>query len=161
MIRLRDLWTDEVPTVWKNDIDRAESFEDLRGIVEDQWKPIAKDVLSLLDSLQESDWPEFKKGLELERSRKFAGEKWANRYMGIILPDVHIALFQALPHASMPLLLALDRLTELGVLERSGGFYVVPKHQEDPDALHDGIKDGWLDEDGNVNEPPIDEPEEL
>ncbi len=52
-----------------------------------RWFPFAQDAFVQFDSNADFDLFEFKSGLARERSGKFAGEEWAEKYGAIIMPE--------------------------------------------------------------------------
>lgn len=131
MNKWRKLWTDELPGAWRDTIDAATSFGDLRKRIERDYRWLVPDALAVVKAASEDEWEPFRAGLDKERRREFAGAAWGERWMVLLLPDVLIALFERVPkHSSMPVHVAVDRLVELGFLASSGNSYVLPKPSE-------------------------------
>jgi hypothetical protein len=121
------VWSEELGEAWRDPVDSATSFRELQEIIESEWKPIAADALYDVSRSSEDEWDDFKRGLELEHKREFAGDEWARRWGRILLPDVVLQVVMATGSvgASMPVPVAVDRLAELGVLREVDGQYVL------------------------------------
>lgn len=68
---------------------------------------------------------EYKKGLVMESSGKFAGEEWGDKYGAIIMPNVLFQVSMVAQQYKVPWGLAFIRMEETGLLKRDGDIYVV------------------------------------
>lgn len=75
----------EQATDYVNALTACQSMADVRALVED-YRELALDAADAVQTLTEKDWPEFSKGLRLERKGRFAGDAWAKRFAAILMP---------------------------------------------------------------------------
>lgn len=76
----------------------------------DLWVPYVPDAKAVVNKMTDSDFKDFKKGLEIERSGKFAGENWAHRYGSVLLPENLMKATLLADQFQAPFIIALQRL---------------------------------------------------
>ena len=110
---------DPIPDYTKA-IDAATNVSELRAAIE-PFGLIANDALLAVRSMTEDEWPSFKRGLKMERSRKFAGMPWQDRYGCVLLPTVMLMVGMTATHFHAPWGCAYIRLRDMGdVVEKDG-----------------------------------------
>lgn len=94
----------------------AGSVDELRAFLKG-WPTLAPDAIATADEMNESEWPEWRRGLAMEQKRKFAGEDWASRFMVILMPARMLRATVVSENFKVPWGLAWMRLKESGALD--------------------------------------------
>jgi hypothetical protein len=79
------------------------------------WLDVFPDVAAIVETLLKApyaDWQEFRRGLQAERDKRFAGEEWAEKYGEVLIPrNAMLATLQA-PRFQVPWGAMVIRLAE-------------------------------------------------
>jgi hypothetical protein len=74
---------------------------------------LAKDAIPIAAQMDDDEWPEFQRGLKLERRGKFAGEVWASKYLPILMPEPMLTVAGVADQYKVPFIVALRRIREI------------------------------------------------
>jgi len=105
----------EQPADFSKAIDGAETLEELRTVLAD-WRELAGDAEKIALAMTPKDFTEFRKGLKKERGGEFAGEKFAEKYSAVLLPEVMFKISMKAYDYKVPFGLMYIRLKEAGIL---------------------------------------------
>jgi len=103
--------TDDPGKLYALEIGRADSQERLQKVLR-RYDGLANDALAVV-SAPEFDFAEWRRGLEMERQGKFAGEDFAMRYGAVMLPDKMLRASITAQQFKVPWGTAFIRLAEL------------------------------------------------
>jgi hypothetical protein len=92
-------------------VSSASDLASLRVVLED-WATYAPDAVTCAAEMTADDWPEFARGLALERSKKFAGQDWYDRFVAILLPERMVTASMLADQMCVPWGVAFIRLCE-------------------------------------------------
>jgi hypothetical protein len=97
---------------WNRALDGARTKEQLVAAIE-QWQPFVDDALAVAKAMDDKAFLVWRSGLSKERKGAFAGMKWADRFMAILIPDKFLRAGIVADQYKVPLGLALWRLAEV------------------------------------------------
>ena len=106
----------ETPTEYASDIAACGSLEELLATLQ-SYAEVAPDAIAAAPKTQE-DFAAFQKGLKKERSGKFAGKKFSDRYGAVMQPEILMRVTLFAFDYKVPFGVAYSRLKELGKLPK-------------------------------------------
>lgn len=102
-------------------IDSCQSVQELQQCLA-SWRLVTDDAWRTAQTMTESQWGYFKKGLRAERRGRFAGTKWAQRYSDILLPALMFRVGMVAQQFMVPWGVAYIRCVEAGKIVERGGI---------------------------------------
>lgn len=98
------------------DLNRVTNLQELRKLLRD-WKPfVGDDAIAVAKEMDEADFTDFRDGLDLERKKKYAGDEWATKFGGIIIPTPMLKAAIVAENFKVPWGTAFIRLRDTGKL---------------------------------------------
>jgi len=94
------------------------------------WMPYAADAYAIVwgssghKPMTPIQFVEFKKGLKIESTGKYAGDKWAESYSAIVMPEIIFYASMIAVQFNVPWGLAFIRLEQEGMIREKDGMYV-------------------------------------
>ena len=105
--------TADLGPAYATDIAQAKTLAALRRILRD-WRDLAPDAVAVAGEMQGQGWIDFAEGLAKERRGEFAGQRWAEVYGPILIPERLLRTTLTAAKFSVPWGSAYLRLKELG-----------------------------------------------
>jgi hypothetical protein len=113
-------YTSEPVEEYQADLDAAVTLATLK-LVTEKWKAFASDAWVIVEAMSEADFVAFRKALKLERRGKFMGEKAADKFSAIIMPELMFRVSIIADQFKAPWGCAFIRLKDVGRIVRSTG----------------------------------------
>lgn len=88
------------------------TLEQLRALVT-VYAELAVDAVPVVQRMTDDDFAEFRKGMLLERKKKFAGEAWAKKFGAVLMPMPMMQITQVADHFKAPFGVTWQRLKDL------------------------------------------------
>lgn len=110
---------------------QCETLERLKEFLE-HWSPFAPDAYNAGIKMDAENFVDFRQGLLKESKGKYAGNRWAERYGNIMLPDLLFHVSVVAQKFNAPWGLAFIRLQQEGYIIDQNGIYFINKSPATP-----------------------------
>lgn len=115
-------YVSENARMYANALSAASSLEELQLVLR-TYKAIAPDALAAAPT-SDSEFAEWRAGLEQERRGQFAGEEWCERWGTVLIPELMMRVTEVAAKYHVPWGLAFHRLVDTGHIVKGGdGVY--------------------------------------
>lgn len=101
---------------------QCETLGRLKEFLE-HWAPFAPDAYKAGIQMDAVDFVDFRQGLIKESQSKYAGDRWAERYGNIVLPDLLLHVSVVAQQFNAPWGVAFIRLQQEGYIIEQDGIY--------------------------------------
>ena len=108
-------YADEVPEEYGKALDKAKSLDELRSVVR-RYAEVAYDAMLAVDEWTTDDFDDWRHALSKERKGKFMGDKFAERFSCVLMPEAMFKVAIVASEFHVPWGLAYHRLKDAGKL---------------------------------------------
>lgn len=130
MSELRITYLSELSNDYAAALSAAKTLDVLKLLLND-WRRVANDAREVVETWTNADFKDWRKALASERRGKFMGEKAAERFALVLMPEVLFQVQRVSAHFSAPWGLCFIRMKEAGQIVEHDGIAEIVQPSED------------------------------